>query len=495
VGGPVGPTEILVPRELLQRRSRKFRNSLEQQTGELSSKVIQLPDTPVQTVEDFFWWTCLPQPKIDERATFSEVVQLGIFASLYQISALSNQATDVIRSNLAKGDWQLQASMVDDIYKAVPTGGPLREVIRGALGRLPRPSVEGRVREEWRATFLKHAQLGLDYYEVGGSGWTSEEYLSGGACRFHDHPGVSHQEEFENQCAYAREECFPRWEEENMESQKDEVGWKGWIAVAQERNGEQERCGADEERKEGELSIEAVVHEAKEPEATEAIEAVVNDVATEAVVNSVATEAAVNGVATDAVVDGVAPEAVVDDTATETAVSVTTESAPDDPATDPSAVTETGVDGADGPVANWTAVKNAATNPSVATDPSVVTETGVDGSVANGSVVESTATDPSVVTETGVDGADGPVTNGTVVEKTATHPSVATEPSVPAERGVHGGEGPMAIWAATGKPATDPSVATEPSVAAETGVDGGEGPVANGKTGGKRRQKKKKGNK
>ena len=273
--------------------------------GERSSEVIQLPDTPVQTMEDFFMWTFSPQPQIDERATFSEVVRLGIFAWRYQISALSNQVTDMIRSNLANGDWQLQASMVHDIYEATPTGSSLREVIRAALGQLPRSNVEGegQSREQWKATFLKHAQLGWDYIEAGGSEWTPQDYLSG-VCRFHDHQEVSLQEEslaLCDGCVYAREDCYPRWEQQSMKGLKDE---------------EPERCGADKEMigKEGELSIEAVINEVERPVTSEAVvdemngtiasEEVIDEVNGTVVLEKVIHE--INGTVTaEGVVDGV----------------------------------------------------------------------------------------------------------------------------------------------------------------------------------------------
>src|SRR2546421_8973401 len=198
-------------------------------------------------MDDFSIWTLSPQPQIDKEATFSKVAQLGIFACQYQISALTNQATDIIRGNLAHGHWQLQASIVDDIYAATaPTGSPLREVIRAALELLPRSSVEGegQVQEEWKATFIKHSHLGWDYCQAVGRKWGREDYLSG-ACRFHDHQGaphqdVSHQEEW---CAYAREECFPTWEDKSMRGRKDETGWK------EQGTMDQERCKAGEERK------------------------------------------------------------------------------------------------------------------------------------------------------------------------------------------------------------------------------------------------------
>lgn len=159
-----------------------------------------------------------------------DVVKLGIFAAEYGIPALSNQVTDMIRSNLASGDWKLQASVADDIYEAVEAGGPLREVIRAALGQLPRAitDLEEQSREEWRATILKHAQLGWDYIEASGSEWTRHGYLAG-VCRFHDHEGMAYQNGFSTSCdgcPYAQDECYPEWKEEeatNGASESEEI--------------------------------------------------------------------------------------------------------------------------------------------------------------------------------------------------------------------------------------------------------------------------------
>ena len=216
LSGP--PEKFLLPQELLTKRSWKFREILlERSKEEGSPGDIRLSETTVQTMKDFFVWTFSPQPQIDERATFGEISQLGIFAWRYQISALSNQVTDMIRSNIANGEWDLQPSIVNDIYEAAPAGSPLREVIRAALGRLPRSSVDGEG-QAWRATFLKHAQLGWDYIEAGGTEWTTQEYLSG-VCRFHDHQGVSHHEKLVascDGCPYTHEDCYPTWEQETI---------------------------------------------------------------------------------------------------------------------------------------------------------------------------------------------------------------------------------------------------------------------------------------
>lgn len=186
--------------------------------------------TSIETMRDFFIWTHSPQPHIEERASLDEVVKLGIFAAEYGIPALSNQVTDMIRSNLASGDWKLHASVADDIYEAVEAGGPLREVIRAALGQLPRAitDLEEQSREEWRATILKHAQLGWDYIEASGSEWTRHGYLAG-VCRFHDHEGMAYQNGFSascDGCPYAQDECYPEWKEEettNGASQSKEI--------------------------------------------------------------------------------------------------------------------------------------------------------------------------------------------------------------------------------------------------------------------------------
>ena len=402
-------------------------------------------------MEDFFIWTLSPQPQIDERATFSKVARLGIFAWKYQISALSNQVTDMIRSNLANGHWQLQASMVDDIYEAAPTGSPLREVIRAALGQLPRSSVEGegQAREEWKATFLKHARLGWDYIEARSSEWTPQSYLSG-VCRFHDHQGVSHQEElsaFRDKCAYAREDCYPRWEQESMKGLKDE---------------EQERCGADREMigKEGESSIEAVVDEAEGRVASEAVVDEVNGTAaSEEVIDEVNGTAASESVV-DEVNGTVAPESVVDEV-------------------NGTVASESAVDEVNGTVASEAVVDEV--NETVASA-SVADE--VNGTVALASVVDEV--NRTVAPEAVVDKVNRTVASEEVIDEV--NGTVASESVVDEANGT-----------VVSESAGDEMNVT---VGSESVVDEVDGPVAmeakatievkNPETGGEKRKKKKK---
>lgn len=126
--------------------------------------------------------------------------------------------TDIIRANLAEKDWPLEASIVDNIYGAVPSKCPLREVVRAALGQLPRPNAEGEVlKDEWKDTFLKHAELGWDYIQAGATEWTKRDFLTD-YCRFHDHQGVSHRGTFSycDGCPFAYEDCYPDEPEEEV---------------------------------------------------------------------------------------------------------------------------------------------------------------------------------------------------------------------------------------------------------------------------------------
>ncbi|KIW20654.1 hypothetical protein PV08_01231 [Exophiala spinifera] len=207
---PDGETETLViPGELLRRRSRKFRDVL---TCYVSG--MPVPDTSLDTMHDFYMWTMDPKPHVYDDTTFDKAVKLGIFASRYEIPALSNQVTDVIRGKLASGDWKLGASMVDEIYQAVPVGRPLREVVRAALGLLPRSITtdpEEPTREDWAAVILKHGHFALDFIQATSSEWTLQAYLSN-VCRFHDHEDMGAQSPSSascDGCRYAQDECYP----------------------------------------------------------------------------------------------------------------------------------------------------------------------------------------------------------------------------------------------------------------------------------------------
>lgn len=149
---------------------------------------------------------------MDPEITFDDLTDLGVFASRFQIPALSNQISDRIRANVASDEWKLQPSIVERFYGAAPSGSPLRETIRAALGKLPKSTMEaGANREEWRNSVVKHPELGLDFFATSATPWTAESYLAG-VCRFHDHDDVHEQKSpgaLCDGCPYEGEDCYP----------------------------------------------------------------------------------------------------------------------------------------------------------------------------------------------------------------------------------------------------------------------------------------------
>lgn len=159
---------------------------------------------------EFFIWSHNLTPQLEEHLSFHDVVDLGVFAHRYDIPALSNQVTDRIRAKLADADWHLEATVVDTIYQAAPATSHLREVIKAALGQLPRTSIDG---EEWEQTFKKNPELGWDLHKASGKEWAKQDYLSG-QCRFHNHDGIKRQEGLCDGCPYAENDCYPIWDED-----------------------------------------------------------------------------------------------------------------------------------------------------------------------------------------------------------------------------------------------------------------------------------------
>ena len=169
-------------------------------------------------------------PKVEENLSFDELVQLGIFAWKYQISALSNQVTDRIRAHVASGEWSLEAAIVDSIYRAAPADSPLREVIKAALGQIPRSSIDGR---DWERTFKDNPDLGWDSHKAGGKEWSAHEYLSG-VCRFHNHDGIKRREGLCDGCPYSENDCYPVGQGmDQQEHQSDQVA-EGTPAVGEQ---------------------------------------------------------------------------------------------------------------------------------------------------------------------------------------------------------------------------------------------------------------------
>jgi hypothetical protein len=202
--------------------------------------VIKISDALVETVEDFWVWTMSLKPRIEEQTQLHRVVRLGIFAWRYQIHALSNQVADVIRSSTGRGEWCLDAEIVDNIYATLPEECGLRKVFREQLQKLsPAAIMRDQVtQQQWKTTFLKHSQIGWDYVNRK-ENERNTFVIRPSSCSFHDHSQHSDNGGLPmitgSGCPYAEWECFPSGEEDLIQTkvmvkepaQKDEMPFRG----------------------------------------------------------------------------------------------------------------------------------------------------------------------------------------------------------------------------------------------------------------------------
>ena len=74
---------------------------------ESTTGMVKAPEISITTFQNFCMWALSSAPQIHPAASLKAVVDLAIFATMYEVVALQNQAMDWIRACLSRGDWQL----------------------------------------------------------------------------------------------------------------------------------------------------------------------------------------------------------------------------------------------------------------------------------------------------------------------------------------------------------------------------------------------------
>ncbi|RFU26968.1 hypothetical protein B7463_g9360, partial [Scytalidium lignicola] len=207
-----------VPQDLLMQWSLPLGNMCQSGLEESRTRVIPLPHVKISTFEDFFIWMHAYEPSVNLKSLVP-ILDLAIFAEIYIIYHLKNQTSDILRTELGSGRWQLTPDNISMIYDEVPSGSILRQLCSISLA-LPvadptaSPSFgsfanSGRTHRqhnnylEWESVFEKHSDLGWDYFRHIQTGHTQTAINWGGPCRFHDHrdiPGVKLEDA--NKCPY-----------------------------------------------------------------------------------------------------------------------------------------------------------------------------------------------------------------------------------------------------------------------------------------------------
>lgn len=197
------------------KRSDYVRKSINWSNEDEDTPFIDFTDTPITTLEDFVIWTYSAKPTISPDAKFEDVVEMAIFADIYFIEALHNQALDLLRQKLGKGVWKLQPSIVERVYAVMHSATPLRRMIRLLLHTAERKGPVGATKSPemdlWAAVFEKSAEIGKDYYIATCERNKEMEVLKGSACYYHWHRHSAPSKGTlgsEDGCPYVNSICF-----------------------------------------------------------------------------------------------------------------------------------------------------------------------------------------------------------------------------------------------------------------------------------------------
>ena len=218
VRGP-GPQTLLVPVDLIYKRSEYVRNAIRWPHDDEAKPLIEFTNTPVGTLHDFMVWTYAAEPTVDAHTRIEDVIELAIFADNYFVEALHNQALDVLRHKLGEGEWQIQPHVVQRVYEALHAQTPLRRLIRILLNtarkQLEYDSEKRREVDAWTAVFETSSEIGKDYYVATCEAYSINQVLTGGPCQYHWHRDPGRQDINrigDVVCPFEQGACFADWD-------------------------------------------------------------------------------------------------------------------------------------------------------------------------------------------------------------------------------------------------------------------------------------------
>lgn len=200
----VGPTEksFSIPEALLMQYSPPLGRMCQSEFKESQTRIIKLPEVKISTFEDFFIWIHVLEPSLNVESLES-VLDLAIFAEIYIICHLKNQTSDILRTGLGEGRWELKPRDVSAVYSNVPSRSVIRQLCSVSLALAVQDHLDSiwnsrsssSIRQytdtlKWKKVFEKHAELGWDYFREVQTAQTQTAIGCGGPCRFHDHRDI-----------------------------------------------------------------------------------------------------------------------------------------------------------------------------------------------------------------------------------------------------------------------------------------------------------------
>ncbi|XMA13704.1 hypothetical protein WAI453_006495 [Rhynchosporium graminicola] len=130
----VGPSQksFQVPQDLLMIWSPPLGGMCLSGLQESRERLIPLPHIKISTFEDFLIWIYACEPSVNLK-NLASVLDLAIFAEMYIICQLKNQTSDILRTELGSGRWELSPNDISIIYDEVPPDSILRQLCSVSL--------------------------------------------------------------------------------------------------------------------------------------------------------------------------------------------------------------------------------------------------------------------------------------------------------------------------------------------------------------------------
>lgn len=157
---------------------------------------IKLPEVEVTTFEDFMLWLHCYIPSQTIQKTFSAVLDLAIFADIYQILPLHNQTSDIILQLLLDDRSLVTPEIVSRIYESTPDGSVLRRHVSLAFCTLHEPACQhsystttSESSSDWEAVFDTYLNFGRDYF-INTRNSPKSKFQNKDFCSFHDHSNM-----------------------------------------------------------------------------------------------------------------------------------------------------------------------------------------------------------------------------------------------------------------------------------------------------------------
>lgn len=184
--------------------------------SEAETKTIRLPETTPFTFEHVAIWALSVEPRLDYSLAATTLVDIAIFATIYLVPVILNQALDLLRTKIQRsGRHVFTPELAKQIYDRVHVDSLLRRLTQASLPCLhygwPHGIISDQGMEDWMRVIREYPDLASDYFFVTARKWNPADLAEGGSCRFHQHATRQNHPVIgtnKGSCPRMAEECF-----------------------------------------------------------------------------------------------------------------------------------------------------------------------------------------------------------------------------------------------------------------------------------------------